>query len=33
MGHSEAVHTDTYQKGYDKGDALQSLKLLRQQQK
>ena len=32
MGHSEAVHTATYQKGYDKQDVLQTLNLLDQQQ-
>ena len=32
MGHSEAIHTATYQKGYDKQDVLQTLNLLDQQQ-
>ena len=32
MGHSEAVHTATYQKGYYKQDVLQTLNLLDQQQ-
>tara|TARA_Y100001968_G_scaffold330366_1_gene382047 strand:- start:13674 stop:14855 length:1182 start_codon:yes stop_codon:yes gene_type:complete len=32
MGHSEAVHTATYQKGYDKQDVLKTLNLLAQQQ-
>ena len=32
MGHSEAVHTATYQKGYDKQDVLQTLTLLDQKQ-
>ncbi len=31
MGHSEAFHTATYQKGYDKQDVLQTLNLLDQQ--
>ena len=31
MGHSKAVHTATYQKGYDKQDVLQTLNLLDQQ--
>ena len=30
MGHIEAVHTATYQKGYDKQDVLQTLNLLDQ---
>ena len=32
MGHSEAINTTTYQKGYDKQDFLQTLNLLDQQQ-
>jgi len=32
MGHSEPIHTATYQKGYDKQDVLQTLNLLDQQQ-
>tara|TARA_B100000886_G_scaffold5429_1_gene3377 strand:- start:361 stop:465 length:105 start_codon:yes stop_codon:yes gene_type:complete len=32
MGHSEAVHTATHQKGYDKQDVLQTLNLLDQKQ-
>ena len=32
MGHSVAIHTATYQKGYDKQDVLQTLNLLDQQQ-
>ncbi len=32
MGHSEEIHSSTYQKAYDKNDALQTAKLLRQQQ-
>ena len=31
MGHSEAVHTATYQKVYDKQDVLQTLNLLDKQ--
>ena len=32
MGHSEAIHSSTYKKAYDKSDALKTAKLLRQQQ-
>ena len=32
MGHSEDIHSSTYQKAYSKNDALQTAKLLRQQQ-
>ena len=32
MGHSEKIHRETYMKGYNESDAIQTLKLLRQQQ-
>ena len=31
MGHSEAIRTATYRKGYDKQDVLKTLNLLDQQ--
>ena len=31
MGHSEAIHSSTYKKAYDKSDALKTAKLIRQQ--
>jgi len=28
MGHSEAIHSSTYKKGYDEGDVIASMKKL-----